>query len=219
MNKIKKAVIILILIGFLPVFGAEVLPYYINSLKRVAIGFTNVQSPLVLRKTPQEDGEILETVNFDFEKNVSCLVNKQRCSLEEVFSAYSTEKKIALLTTVDETQGWSLVCFNQSEKPVCGWAEEKKNKYYNWTDFFNIYGRKYGVYLFKDLQKTDKILYSAPLKQTNSVGTIDMPRKIDPWLIRGNWILVKVYDFNNQLKTGWINFRFDNGKLKLFVNF
>lgn len=199
---------------------AEVMPYYINSLKRNGIGFTSVQSPLVMRRTPSDDGEILETLNFDYLGSASCLINKSRCSLDEVFAAYSENKKIALLTTLDVSENWSLVCFNQLEKPVCGWVDEKSNnKYYNWGDLFNIFGRKYGLYLFKDLQKSDKVLYAGHMKQTNATGSIELPKRITPWLVQGNWVLVKVNDFNNQLKTGWLNYRDDRGKLKVFVKF
>ena len=123
------------------------------------------------------------------------------------------------MTTLDYTDGWSLVCFNQAELPVCGWAEEQKAKYYTLAEFFDTFGKKYGVYLFKDLQKSDKILYGAAAKQSNSLGSIEMPKAISPWLIRGNWMLVKVHDFNNQFKTGWLNYRGTDGKLKLFVKF
>ena len=197
---------------------ADVLPHYVNSLRRYGIGFTAIESPLVLRNLPNDEAKIVETLNFDFKTGESsCLINSQKCSTDEVFSAFSPKNKIALLTTLDESENWSFVCFNQSEAPVCGWAKEDKNKFYNWTDFFNIYGKKYGLYLFKDLQKADKILYSAPTKQSNSTGNIELPRLITPWLVRGNWILVKVYDFNNQTKTGWLNFRDERGKLKVFV--
>lgn len=215
----KIVLILLIFFNLLIIANADVMPYYINSLRRYGIGYTAIKSPLVLRRTPEKTGEILETLNFDYQGNASCLVNKNRCLIDEIFAAYSESKKIALLTTLDETQGWNMVCFNQTQSPICGWVEERENKFYNWSEFFDFYGKKYGIYLFKDLQKTDKILYAAPLKQTNTTGSIELPRAITPWLVRGNWILVKVYDFNNQMKTGWLNFRGDNGKLKVFVNF
>lgn len=208
-----------IFLSIVSVVSAEVLPYYINSLRRYGIGFTKVKSPLVMRQMPDNEGKILETLNFDYNRNVTCTINSLKCEIDEVFAAYSEKNKIALLTTLDETQGWSLVCFNQAQAPVCGWVDEKENKYYNWTDFFNILGKKYGLYLFKDLKKTDKILYAAPVKQTNATGSIEMPKAINPWLVQGNWILVKVADFNNEMKTGWFNYRGNDGKLRLFVNF
>ena len=216
----KLAISIFIFLNLQFVASADVMPYYINSLRRCGIGYTEVTSPVVMKREIKEDSETLEVLRFNFkEEATSCEINQDRCDIDEVFAAYSKSKKIALMTTLDTIDGWNLVCFNQSDRPVCGWVEESKNKFYNWSDFFNIYGRKYGLYLFKDLQKQDKVLYSAPIKQTNTTGSIEMPKLITPWLIRGNWLLVKVNDFNNQLKTGWINFRGEDGKLKLFVKF
>lgn len=217
----KKIVIIFfIFFNLLSIVYADVMPYYINSLRRYGIGYTQVTSPLIMRREAKNDGEILEVLNFNFkEEKTFCEKNPDRCEIDEVFSAYSKSKKLAFLTALDETEGWSLVCFNQSERPVCGWVEEEKNKFYNWSDFFNFYGKKYGLYLFKDLQKSDKILYAAPVKQSNSTGSLEMPKTINPWLIRGNWLLIKATDFQNQMKTGWINFRGNDGKLKLFVKF
>ena len=221
MSMMKRFFILFfIFLNLFAVAIADVMPYYINSLRRYGIGYTQVQSPLVMRREAKKDGEILEVLNFNYKKEETvCTKNKDRCEIDEVFAAYSKSKKLAFLTTLDYTEGWSLVCFNQSERPVCGWVQEVPNKYYTWSDFFGILGKKYGLYLFKDLQKADKQLYGAPIKQTNAVGSVEMPRLITPWLVRGNWVLVKVNDFQNQLKTGWINYRGDNGKLKLFVKF
>lgn len=225
----KKIILtFLILLNFCAL--ADVMPYYINSLRRNGIGFTRIQSPVIMRRDASDDGEILETLNFDYKNNATCLINNSRCTIDEIFATYSQNKKLAFLTTLDVTQNdkdesWSLVCFNQTTTPVCGWVKEKdtinktENRYYNWSEFFSIYGKKYGLFLFKDLQKNDKILYSAPHKNTNSVGSIEMPYSITPWLVRGNWILVKVNDFGHKQKTGWINFRDNKGKLKLFVKF
>ena len=199
--------------------NADVLPYYINSLRRYGIGYTQVQSPLTLRDTPK--GDIIETLNFDYNTGeTTCLINKGRCSQDEVFAAFSQSKKLAFLTTMDESDKNVYVCFNQSENPICGWVETNlNNKLYGWIDFFDVWGKKYGLYLFKDIQKGDKLLYSAPVRQINTTGVLEFPKYISPWLVRGNWILVKVHDFNNQMKTGWLNFRGNDGKLRLFVKF
>lgn len=216
----KKIIsIIFIILAVCPVVFADVAPYYINSLRRYGIGFTKVQSPLVMRLEPKNDAKVLETLTFDYNNSAACEINKTKCEFDDIFAQYSTSKKLAFLTTIDATEGWNMVCFNQAMNPVCGWVEEEKNKYYNLSEFFDEFGKKYGVYLFKDLKKTDKILYAAPLQETNATGSIEMPRHISPWLIRGNWMLVKVNDFNNQSKTGWIRFRGNDNKLRLFVKF
>ena len=224
MKNIYKKLIILgfILLNFSAI--ANVMPYYTNSLARFGIGFTSVSSPLVLRKEPAKNSPIIESLIFDYQGGATCSVNKARCTYETIFAANSKKREIALMTTLDESEkdktNWALVCFNQAKNPVCGWVEEnEKNKFYNWTDFFNIYGKKYGIYLFKDLPKNDRLLYANPTKQTNSTGSIKMPLLIMPWLVRGNWVLVKVIDFNNEKKTGWLNFRDDMGRLKVFINF
>ncbi len=82
--------------------NADVLPYYINSLRRYGIGYTQVQSPVNLRNAP--DGNIIETLNFDFKTGeVTCLVNKQRWSQDELFSVFSQSKKLAFLAALDES--------------------------------------------------------------------------------------------------------------------
>lgn len=197
---------------------ADVMPYYINSLRRYGVGYTKVQSPLVMRREPKIDSEILEILSFNYKtEETTCEKNKDRCSIDEVFASYSKSKKIAFMTTLDTLDNWNLVCFNQSKMPVCGWVEEEINKFYTLAEFFDSFGKKYGIYLFKDLQKTDKILYAAPAKQTNSTGSLEMPKSIYPWLIRGNWMLIKAIDFQGQAKTGWLNFRGNDGKLKAFI--
>ncbi len=215
----KKILTLFILFLSVTCAFADVAPRYINSLRRYGIGFTKVQSPLVMRQEPKSDGKILETLTFDYNSSASCAINKDKCQTDDIFAQYSPSKKLAFLTTIDATEGWSMVCFNQIQTPVCGWVSEDENKYYSYLDFFDTFGKKYGLYLFKDLQKNDKILYSAPLKETNSTGSIVMPKYIAPWLVRGNWILVKVVDYNNEKKTGWIRFRGSDNKLRLFVKF
>ena len=216
MKKILLTVFLLFVLSGIVL--ADVAPYYINSLKRYGIGFTKVQSPLVMRLEPKKDAKILETLTFDYNNSAKCAINKNKCEIDDIFAQYSTDKKIAFLTTIDSTENWNMVCFNQAQAPVCGWVDDNLNKYYNYIEFFEQFGKKYGIYLFIDLKKPDNILYAAPLKETNSLGSIEMPRFISPWLIRGNWMLVKVKDFKDS-KTGWIQFRGSDGKLRLFVKF
>lgn len=217
MLKFKKHILI-ILILLISYANADILPRYVNSIRNYGIGFTKVQSPLVIKNAPQKDASNLEIITFDYKNNVSCAINKNDCSLEKIFSIYSTEKKVAFMTTTDETLGYNLICYNDN-KPLCGWVENNNNIFYNWNMFFNVLGRKQGLYAFNDITKNDKIIYASPDKNSNSIGSLEMPKYISPWLVQGNWILVKIYEYDSKIKTGWLNFRGEDGKLRLFVKF
>ena len=197
----------------------EVMPYYINSIKKTGIGLTSISSPLVMKQEPKNEAKTLEILTFDYKNPPMCAINEQKCNMDDIFIVYKEDEKLAFLSTLDETNSWALVCFNQVENPVCGWVKEEKNRYYTWSEFYNYFGKKYGLYFLKDVQKSDKVLYSAPAKQTNSTGFVEMAKNIAPWLVQGNWVLVKIIDFGNTSKTGWLNYRDDRGRLKLFVKF
>ena len=196
----------------------NVVPYYFSSLKVSPVGFTFVKSPLNMRNIPDRNAPVVEVVSFDFDDNISCF-RDEGCKVSEVFSVYVKEKKVAVMSAVDKTDEWNFVCFNKSKNKTCGWVEDKDNKFYGLMDFYNIFGRKYGLYILHDLSKADRTIYSSPTKNTNSTGELMLPKSITPWLVQGNWILVKVLDFDNDKKTGWFNFRDESGRLKLFVNF
>ncbi len=214
----RKIFFIFVLVFFISAAQADIRPRYIDSVINWGIGFTSVQSPIVFKKEPDNNSKTLETVHFDYKNNIMCEQNKNNCEIEKIFTVYSTEKRMALLSTLDETEGYSYVCYNQTN-PLCGWVENKNNIFYNWSSFIGVLGKKYGLYPLKNISKNDKILYASSDRNTNSLGSLDMPKYITPWLVQGNWVLVKVNDFNSKTKTGWLNFRGDDGKLRLFVNF
>lgn len=217
MKKIQRRILIIFILLISAAY-ADIMPRYIDSIKNYGIGFTKVQSPLIIKKAPEKDAEVLEIVTFDYNNRIACSTNKNDCSLNKIFSFYLNEKKAAFMTTTDETQGYNLVCFNDKQA-LCGWVESKNNIFYDWNMFFNVLGRKYGLYAFQDISKNDRIIYASPDRNSNSTGSIEMPKYISPWLVQGNWVLVKIYEYDSKIKTGWLNYRGDDGKLRLFVKF
>ena len=96
-----KKIILLFFIFFnlYLIANADVKPYYINSLRRYGIGYTKVQSPLIMRREAKNDGEILEILNFNYkEEKTICEKNTNKCEIDEVFASYSKNKKIAFMT-------------------------------------------------------------------------------------------------------------------------
>jgi hypothetical protein len=98
-----------------------------------------------------------------------------------------------------------------------GWIKKNDpDKFLSWLNFYNIYGKKYGLYLMNGVPETAKNLYSAPDEFSKVVGRINQPQKINLTAMRGNWALVSVYDADKTPKTGFVRWRADTGVKYLF---
>ena len=88
-------------------------------------------------------------------------------------------------------------------------------------DFYLANGRKNGVYLFKDVPPDERKLYAQPFEKAEDKKTVanyDHAYKIKLEIIKGNWMLVRVLDLNNDEKIGYLRWRTNEGKLLLFPN-
>ena len=83
-------------------------------------------------------------------------------------------------------------------------------------NFYNMYGRKYGLYILKGAPESVKNIKSAPDESSQFIAEMNMPTKIKLNVIRGNWALVSVLDLDRTPKTGYIRWRGDDGIHYLF---
>ena len=67
--------------------NADVMPYYVNSLRRYGIGYTEVKSPLVMKRDIKEDSETLEVLSFNFKEEIT--------TCEITFSSANTGNTVA----------------------------------------------------------------------------------------------------------------------------
>ena len=93
----------------------------------------------------------------------------------------------------------------------------KNSKFIPWKDFLLQYGKKYGIILFTDEFIGDKKLYAQGDETSKVVDNFDYPKHIMPWFVNGNWLLVKLYDYDDEQKTGYIRWRNDDGSLRVFI--
>ena len=85
-----------------------------------------------------------------------------------------------------------------------------------WEDFLNLYGRKRGVYIFNNTPDIYKRLYSQEKEESTMVDSFNFPKHIALWLIKGNWMLVKITTYDGLTKTGWMRWRTENGAVMVF---
>ena len=65
--------------------------------------------------------------------------------------------------------------------------------------------------ILKEIPAFAKDLHSSTEDNSQIVGTINMPQKINLTAIKGNWALVSVFDIDKTPKTGYVRWRSDNG--------
>ena len=191
------------------------LPSTSISQKHWGIGVAQVPKNVVVYREPNSFSDKVMEIEAQQDK-ISC--NQNECK-DNPFVAFYPNRKYAFLIAEDEQNGWVQVCYNQASKSF-GWVKlDDDTIFYTWAKFLNLYGRKHGLYLFKDVKKKDKILYAQPFSRSQSVDKFEYPKYISPWYVSGNFVMVKLLDYDNVQKTGWLRWRTDDGELLLFPDF
>lgn len=209
----KRLIIILTLVLFgiiLPV-NADTLPVSSMSIQHNTIGMYQVPKHVVIHEKADVKSKVVYEANWDYEK-----FKASSGSDYSFFSVYIPKKELGFVQVVDFTDDWINVVYNK-ERHLTGWIQAEDLRFMMWRNFYGIYGRKYGLYIFDDKKGIAKDLHSGTDENTQVVDTITAKvSKIKLTAIKGNWALVTVLDVNKNAKTGYIRWRNDDGELNLF---
>lgn len=192
---------------------ADIMPYYVNNINSNSIGVYQASTNIRVYKEPNENSKLLLNITWD--------INGYNCpdvSASNLFAVFLPKKELAFLTVVDENdaEDWMQIAYNQNGAKT-GWVKkEDEYRFMNWRTFVNIYGRKYGLYYFKDAPAEAKILYGSTVDDAKSIGKITLPQILKLTNVSGNWVLVIVYDVDRTQKIGWIKWRDITGNIFLF---
>ncbi|MDD3149246.1 MAG: hypothetical protein PHV68_00270 [Candidatus Gastranaerophilales bacterium] len=196
------------------ILAKDVLPYYKNHIQNYGIGVYAIPNEVEIYDSADKNSPITEKIRWNIN---GVAYEKNPFAAKKSFISFIPSKNLVFLAVSDETSDWVEVIYNQ-EGNSKGWIEKSKdNNFYTWKDFMNKYGRKYGLYFFADIEDTKKTLYTSPDTNAQIVrGIIYKSIKIDLKIIRGNWALVQILDYDKSTHVGWIKWREDNGYLYLF---
>lgn len=178
------------------------------------IGIIKLPEQFKVYEKPDFNSKVLK--DYKWGKSAGVYVN---VDVEDDFIIFYPAQNRAYMTVVDdlETGGWYKVCYDPQNR-LTGWVSPEKYEYYNWLSFFTKYGKINGLYAFKDLDLTEKRLYSKDDLDSQIIGSFDHAKYIRVQMFRGNWALVRVYDYEGGLKIGWLKWRTDEGKFRFFPN-
>lgn len=199
------------LITSIPVFCADVIPQYSTNLHTKTYGFYQVSNSIELHEAPDEKSPIVQKINWTKDT-----ITPENLSFDDVFSVFIGSKSLALMAVSDENEDWvKLIYDNKNNKS--GWLKkDDPYKFMTWINFYNTYGRKYGLIRLKDAPESCNFLRAQTEDKSQVVSELNHPEYIKLNVIRGNWALVTVVDLDRTPKTGYIRWRSDDGVKYLF---
>lgn len=192
---------------------ADVMPYYIGSINPNSIGVYQAGNSIRIFNAPNENSKVLLNVTWD-ENNYNCV----EVSASNLFAVYFPKKNLTFLTVIDENdnEDWVQVIYDKNGMKT-GWLKKDDDfKFMNWRAFFNLYGRKYGLYYMKDAPEESRVMYGTNAEDAKSIGKIMLAQNIQVMSINGNWALVKAQDVDRTQKIGWLKWRNISGEIYLF---
>ncbi len=195
---------------------ADIMPSSSSSIGYWGIGVLNLPSDFVIYAKPDFRSEVLNRISLkqpqsaivDYESPLNHLLIAQISSLNLAFAAVETNQE----------DGWFEIYINQKTGQT-GWVRMPDfNSFMTWKNFFYHWGKKNGLYIFKDIPENQKRLYSQDSNDSQTLESFSYPKYINFSIIRGNWMLVNVLDLGNSARIGWLQWRGDDGKIYLFPN-
>ena len=207
MKKIFVSVVAGILIGLCNnVLAKDIIPSSPTLVNVHTVGLYQVGNDVTIYKFPDEKSQILYRVRWNanefFPSNIGA---------NKFFSVFIAEKELALINVVDIADGWVEVVYDNSTGAT-GWIkEDDPYKFMTWINFYNTYGKKYGLNLLKGAPAVCKDMKSAPEDAAQNISTINVPKHIHLNVIRGNWALISVMDIDKIPKTGYVRWRSEDG--------
>lgn len=209
----KKLLIILFLFSVLnlPVYAKKVMPSHVSRVYTDTLGVYQVNNEITLYNSPEDNAQTITRISWKGD-NIFPVAN----DFSHVFIVYLPQKDLALLAVTEETEDWVKVIYD-NEKGLTGWLKkDDPYKFMSWISFYNIYGKKYGLYLLKDSPESIYELHASTEENSQIVSSLNLPQKIKLHVLRGNWAMVSVMDMDKTPKTGYIRWRSDTGVKYLF---
>lgn len=205
----KKFLIILAMLFTLPVM-ADTMPFYVGSIPDGVIGMYQTDKEITLYSHPEANSEVIKEIEFTYNPETMP---------DSVFAVLINEKKLGFLYVSDiDEDGWVQVIYDKQTRAK-GWVQTvDRMQFLPWLNFYNLYGRKYGLRLMKDAPDETKVLHAKAEDLSQNISKLNYIKQIKLTTIRGNWALVSVFDIDKTPKTGYLRWRGNDGTIYAFPN-
>lgn len=204
-----KKIIILAALVFsfaLQALAVDVMPDTVNLIRTNTLGVYQVSNPIVIYNQPDEKLGVKLVIKYSNET-----LEPLNLAFQDVFVVYKHAKGLALMAVTDETEDWVEVIYD-NVKGSTGWIKkDDPYKFATWVNFYNMYGKKYGLYILKGTPEKIKDLHGSPDDSSKVISVMNYPVKMNLNVIRGNWMLLSILDVDKTPKTGFARWRSEEG--------
>ena len=199
---------IFIIVLCLPVM-ADTMPYMTTDISSDAIGMYQMPKNIIIYSNADVNSEILYSAKWDYKT-----FDSENGGPERLFSVFIQGKELAYVQVIDYNDDWAEIIYDKYSGKK-GWIKTEELRFMTWRSFYNMYGRKYGVYLLKGSPHTVKQLHSSTDDESQVIHNIERPKKIKLTVIKGNWALVTSIE-NNIGISGYLKWRNESGQIYAF---
>ena len=205
----KSIKIFLALFITLPVF-ADTMPFYMESIPKTSIGLYQTGNEITLYSQPDVKSNIIKNLKFSYNPETMP---------DSVFAVLINEKKLGFLYVTDiGDENWIEVIYDKRTNAK-GWVQTQDvMQFLPWRNFYNLYGRKYGLRILKDAPEEIEVLKAKSEDLSQIVAKFNYIKQIKLTVIRGNWALVSIVDLDKTPKTGYLKWRNTDGTIYVFPN-
>ena len=205
----KKFLIILSMLLTFPAF-ADTMPFYVESIPKTTLGLYQTDKEIKLYSHPDANSQEIKKISFSYNPETMP---------DSVFAVLINEKRLGYLYVTDiEDEGWVEVIYDK-RTGAKGWVQTvDQMQFLPWRNFYNLYGKKYGLRFLKNAPNDLEVLRAKPEDLSQTVSKLNYIKNIKLTVIRGNWALVSVQDLDQTPKTGYMKWRDSDGTIYAFPN-
>lgn len=210
--------VLFLLFSCIKVF-ADIIPSASTSIPHYGFGVINLPDSFSVYSKPDESSKVLKTINY--EESINTAIIRSESSLDGTIIVYVPAKSIALVAVeTNQEDGWYEVYYDQRSGKT-GWVKQTNpESFKTWKDAFYYWGKKNGLYLFRDIPEQKRCLYGKDSDDGQKLENFTSPKYMNFSVIRGNWMLVHILDIDQKTtKIGWMKWREPDGKLIIFPKF
>ena len=189
---------------------ANIMPLNTEDIPDTAIGLYQTGKRITIYSKPDSASKKLVDLEIIYP-------NMTEQKSDNMFAIVIPQKDLGYLyvTDISDDEQWVQVIYDKGSSAT-GWAYKTDDfQFMSWGDFFNFYGRKYGLTRLKP-ENNSADIYSNPDEKAQIIERLSHPKFIRMISLEGNWVLVSIFDYSNNTTTGYVQWRDKTGKIFFF---